>query len=78
MASDMVERVTSDSNDYHHTFYGILNPQGRFWTPLPFRDEEAARRHLSATLGGRDASRHRIVPVRVELTLLDQESSHVR
>ena len=62
----------SDSGNYRHTFYGILNKQGRFWTPLPFHDEEAAKAHLARFAIGENRSMletHKIVPVRVRLTL---------
>jgi hypothetical protein len=67
------EPVTCDSDVYNHTFYGILNKQGQFWTPLPFHDEDAARAHLSKWAKGDCASMldtHKIVPVRVQLTAL--------
>lgn len=65
------DSVTSDSADYNHTFYGILNKQGKFWTPLAFHDEDAAKAHLSRWAKGDYASMlstHKIVPVRVQLT----------
>jgi hypothetical protein len=62
-----------DSADFKMTFYGILNAQGDFWTPLAFDCETAARRHIQnfwqdkprrdAFLGGCS-----IVPVRIQLT----------
>ncbi len=71
-------RVSSDSLAYDHTFYGILNKQGQFWTPLPFHDEAAAKAHLARYAKGSNASMletHKIVPVRVQLTLLTQGSN---
>jgi hypothetical protein len=69
--------ITSDSDDYRHTFYGILNKQGQFWTPLPFDSEDAARQHLSRWAKGDYAdmlNTHKIVPVRVQLTLLPEDA----
>ena len=68
--------VTSDSEDYRHTFYGILNAQGSFWTPLAFDGPEAAKKHIENFWRGDAVKReqclrtHRIVPVRVRLAAL--------
>jgi hypothetical protein len=73
----MAETVGSDSADYSHTFFGILNAQGDFWTPLPFHDEAAALAHLQKhAVGdyGAMLKTHRIVPVRIQLTALGQPS----
>ena len=54
--------VHSDSADYRHTFYGILNAQ----------DEEAAQAHLAQFAIGSNKSMletHKIAPVRVQLSL---------
>ena len=72
------EAVTSDSADYLHTFYGILNAQGKFWTPLPFNCEESARRHLAKVATGENKSiltTHKIVPVRIRLSALPSAPS---
>ena len=69
--------VTIDSNVYKHTFFGILNAQGDFWTPLAFDSEAKARMHIRQFWGNNHAARdqclrtHRIVPVRVRLTVID-------
>ncbi len=66
--------ATSDSDDYHHTFWGILNRQGDFWTPLPFNSEDDAKRYMldfiqrSPGQFDRMPQTHKIVPVRVQLT----------
>jgi len=76
-AGKLVELATSDSDVYDHTFYGILNKQGRFWTPLPFHDKKAARAHLSKWAIGDNISMlrtHKIVPVRIQLTALPASS----
>ena len=65
--------VKCDSNDYRHTFYGIMNAQGQFWTPLPFNDEDTAREYLSRWAKGAYRNMldtHKIVPVRIQLTAL--------
>lgn len=67
----------SDSKIYSGSFYGILNAQGDFWTPLAFSSEAAARQHIASFWGSDHASRdkclrtHKIVPVRVQLTQLE-------
>lgn len=66
----MSQPVTIDSSDYRHTFYGILNKQGQFWTPIPFNDEASARIYLERFAHGKNASMlntHKIVPVRIRL-----------
>lgn len=68
--------ATIDSAVYHHTFYGILNKQGQFWTPLPFHDEAAARAHLAKWAIGKNQNMldtHKIVPVRIRLTALSRK-----
>ncbi len=65
--------ASSDSDNYHWTFFGILNAQGDFWTPLPFHDEASALAHLRKSAIGQYASMlqtHRVVPVRVRLDQL--------
>lgn len=79
--SEKQPTVTSDSDGYMHTFYGILNHLGQFWTPMPFETEKAARDHIAAwkrhspNLG---LSRHRIVPVRVRLELINQRTANTQ
>ncbi|MFE8106952.1 hypothetical protein [Sphingomonas melonis] len=64
----------SDSDVYRHTFFGILNADGQFWTPLAFPSEKAARSHIEAFWSNDLEKReqclrtHRIVPVRIRLT----------
>lgn len=73
--------ASSDSNDYNHTFYGILNKQGKFWTPRPFDNEEAARAHLSKWAVGdyrSMLSTHKIVPVRVRLETIPASAIEAR
>jgi hypothetical protein len=70
-----VAEVACDSADYRHAFYGILNAQGQFWTPLPFHDEDAARAHLRKWAVGDYKSMletHKVVPVRVQLTKIEE------
>lgn len=71
--SDDVKPRTISSADYKRTFYGILNAQGDFWTPLAFDGEQAARdhirdfwRHDSAKLS-ECLRRFKIVPVIIRL-----------
>lgn len=79
--ADASGQVQSDSADYDHTFYGILNGQGKFWSPLPFHDEATARARLERYAQGPNASMlntHTIVPVRVVLTALDPKLQEPR
>jgi hypothetical protein len=65
-----------DSSAYSHVFYGVLNKQGEFWTPLPFHDEASALAHLKRHAIGDYKSMldtHRIVPVRIRLNTLGKE-----
>jgi hypothetical protein len=68
--------VTIDSRVYRATFYGILNANGAFWTPLAFESEEKAEQHLRAFWKQVDREWHgsrgkfKIVPVRIQLTAL--------
>lgn len=72
--------ATSDSKVYKATFYGILNAQGDFWTPLAFDSEKDARDHITAFWGRQTDMAARclkdfaIVPVRIRLTQLVEES----
>jgi len=69
----------SDSAIYKGSFYGILNAQGDFWTPLGFASEAAAKRHIIDFWGtDRDSARkcmatHSIVPVRIQLSTLSEQ-----
>lgn len=69
--------VRADSAAYSQPFYGILNAQGYFWTPLAFDSEAKARQHIVDFWGRDHESRdrclhtHRIVPVRVQLTTIE-------
>jgi len=68
--------AASDSKVYKHTFYGILNAYGDFWTPLAFDTEQGARDHIRHFWRNdpdnlRKCLRtHKIVPVRVRLNQL--------
>lgn len=67
----MEDRATISSDVYNHTFYGILNKDGQFWTPAPFHNKEAALAYLKRfSIGDYSAmlQTHRIVPVRIQLT----------
>lgn len=71
--------VTSDSADYKHTFFGILNAQGQFWTPLAFESEVKAVAHIDgfwADARSRALFRQKcqIVPVRIQLTVIEGET----
>ena len=63
----------SDSADYGQTFYGILNAQGQFWTPLAFDSKEGAEAYLAGFISRNDERfasmrrTHKAVPVRVWL-----------
>lgn len=85
----MAEKLaTIDSKVYKHTFYGILNAQGDFWTPLPFESPEQAEQHLRHFWQhlrhfwrndpdnlAKCLRTHRIVPVRVTLEQLPDEGT---
>lgn len=74
--SEKREPATIDSSVYKHTFYGILNKQGQFWTPLVFDSESAARDHMTRWAKSAHSeilSTHTIVPVRAQLTALPSE-----
>lgn len=65
--------IESDSANYSHSFFGILNKQGQFWTPLAFESEAKARQHIVDFWGGNKAkiaeclASFKIVPVRIRL-----------
>lgn len=68
--------ATIDSSAYKRTFFGILNVDGDFWTPIAFDSERSAHAHINAFFADRyqleQALREfRIVPVRSQLTALD-------
>lgn len=73
--------VTSDSKNYRHTFYGILNAQGEFWTPIPFDSEAKAQQHIIDFWGRQSEQRdkclrtHKIVPVRIRLETIETEDA---
>lgn len=68
--------VTTDSKLYDKPFYGILNANGAFWTPLAFDSEKKAEEHLRAFWQASDAEwqgkrrKFKIVPVRIILESL--------
>jgi len=70
------DNATIDSADYKHTFYGILNAQGEFWTPLAFHSEQKAEEHIAGFWHANEQeralfrSKRSIVPVRIQLTAL--------
>lgn len=65
--------VTCDSGVYRAGFYGILNKQGDFWTPLAFDSEVKAWQHMRDFWGNQRDSleeclrTHKVVPVRIRL-----------
>ena len=66
-----------DSNVYGRNFYGILNKDGQFWTPLAFESERKAHEHIAAfftdvAMRGTAMRDFTIVPVRIQLTHLEQ------
>lgn len=74
--------VMIDSSVYRKDFYGILNADGRFWTPMPFESHRAADEYLTNWVNlnaeGRSnylsmLTTHKIVPVNIRLTLLPEE-----
>lgn len=80
--SGKAKLATSDSKVYKHTFYGILNAQGDFWTPLAFETERAAMAHLEGFWRADPAKfasvqrTHKIVPVRIRLDQLPKPKGH--
>jgi hypothetical protein len=70
----MSEPVTSDSAEYEMTFFGILNAQGQFWTPMPFDSEAAAQARMDKFKGAHLERTHKIVPVRIQLTVIEPAS----
>lgn len=77
----MKRPATIDSSVYKQTFYGILNAQGDFWTPLSFPSERKARQHiLDFWCHDHDQRdwcllRFKIVPVQVRLTQIADASA---
>lgn len=74
MKSD--EPVTVNSEDFNASFYGILNAQGDFWTPIAFDSELKAARHIEefwtdSKSRAECLKTHRIVPVRIQLTVIE-------
>jgi len=73
-----MEPKVIDSSVYKHTFFGILNAQGEFWTPIPFSGEREAREYLSRYALDKNKSMletHKIVPVRIQLTQITDEAA---
>lgn len=71
----MTEPVTTNSEDFNQSFFGILNAQGQFWTPLAFESERKAVRHIEEFWTDNKSraeclKTHRIVPVRIQLTAI--------
>jgi len=71
----LVERVTVNSEDFNASFYGILNAQGEFWTPLAFDSEDKAEQHIrdfwrNPEQAAQCLRTHRIVPVQIQLTAI--------
>lgn len=73
--------VRSDSAIYKGEFYGILNEQGDFWTPLGFGSETAARDHITdfwrnqPDMLAKCLRTHTIVPVRIQLSTIPVDAS---
>lgn len=73
--------ATIDSEVYKHTFYGILNKEGQFWTPLAFASGKEADEYLRKFVAGNPAKfasmieTHRVVPVRIQLTHLTSQGA---
>jgi hypothetical protein len=69
--------ATSDSEHYRHTFFGILNGSGSFWSPLAFDSPQAAREALERFISinperfGSMLRTHKIVPVRIQLAEIE-------
>jgi len=73
------EPVTTNSEDFNQSFYGILNAQGQFWTPLAFESEADARQHIEDFWTDNKSRAeclrtHRIVPVHIQLTAIWAQS----
>ena len=65
--------ATIDSSVYGRNFYGILNKDGQFWTPLAFESERKAHEHIASfftdvAMRGTAMRDFKIVPVRIQLT----------
>lgn len=81
MSTEAFVPVAIDSNDYRWTFFGILNAEGQFWSPLAFHSEAAAKQHIINFWGldtdkrGQCLATHKIVPVRIRLETLPEEAS---
>lgn len=71
------QTVSIDSCVYAQTFYGILNKDGQFWTPVPFPSKSAALGAIERFWGTQEAVDGflvgaRIVPVRIRLEAIAQ------
>ena len=63
-----------DSSVYKRTFFGILNKDGDFWTPLAFDAPDKARQHIRDFWLDKEKAEEclrtfKIVPVRIQLTV---------
>jgi hypothetical protein len=68
--------ATVDSEIYRKTFWGILNKQGDFWTPLAFETEAAATAKLDKFWAdGWNSCDFKIVPVRIRLEAISPKES---
>jgi hypothetical protein len=73
--------ATIDSEVYKHTFFGILNKEGGFWTPLAFASSKEAEAYLAKFIAGNPEKfasmldTHRAVPVRIQLTHLSEQGA---
>lgn len=77
--------AATDSKVYKHTFYGILNAYGDFWTQVAFETEDDARDHIKRfwrnvpDKAAECLRTHKIVPVRVRLNQLpDPNTPHTK
>jgi len=68
-----------DSDDFKKEFWGILNKDGKFWTPLAFDCVGGAKTHLDKFWGvGKWREKDfKVVPVRIRLeATTTKDSSH--
>lgn len=76
----MSDPTTIDSSVYKRSFFGILNAQGQFWTPLAFESEAAAAACLAKFVAGNPKRfsamlrTHKVVPVRIKLETIPAPS----
>ena len=66
--------ISIDSEIYSGSFFGILNRDGEFWTPLAFDSEQAAKTRLTEYWGRikweKIKGDYKIVPVRIRLEVI--------